>query len=191
MKDRIFPCSQNFLSNFSLRQFLLSLLILVASIVWISEANACEAIDGKFAHSGELLTTSDQVAGRMSKSLATMLDVAYEKKVGDPLTVALLVNVDAGNKTITVAHQLTIGRDEYVRKHMVVRDVECIGDDWLYEIHGTTSADGAYRSYSKRVFFKVVPNGELLVRREMTIERGILFRDKTSYYVTAKFPPTD
>lgn len=165
------------------------LLILAASIVWVSEVNACEAIDGKFAPTGELLTTSDQVAGWMSKSLALMLDAAYEKKVSDPLTVALLVNIDMSKKKLTVAHKLANGYDEHVDKHIVERDLECIGSEWLYETHGTTSAEGVYRSYLNRVFVKILPSGELAVRREITIERGLLFRDKTSYYVTAKFRP--
>lgn len=152
-------------------------------------AFSCEAIDSSFELSGPIiLSTADKYqATGDAAHLARMLKATYPTKDGEPKIQSAHLSVNGNTQILTISYEL----ENKLRAPKIEYDVTCIGDEWGYSRGRALSTDGTYREVEQKVRFKVLPNGSIEVRNEDAISRGLIFKAKELYSVTARFAKAD
>jgi hypothetical protein len=160
-------------------------LLMTLELCCCKAAFSCEAIDTSFELSGLIIsgTANNYQASGGLAHLWRMLKATYPTKAGEPKIQSAHLSVNGDTQILSISYELENKR----RTPSIDYDVDCIGGEWGYSISRQLSTDGIYREVEQKVRLKVLPNGSIEVRNEDAISRGLIFKTKELYLVTARF----
>jgi len=139
----------------------------VFSVFACGHALSCESFDIDFEPTGQFVPAGQDVTA--PANLAVMLNARYAKKTSDPKATSLRVHVDGLANKMMILHRLDSGSDGPSFEY----NVSCRNDEWHYAERGSTGAEGVFRDYALSVALKLLPGGQLRVRNEDTVVRGL------------------
>lgn len=154
--------------------------------VWVSlwqEVLSCELIDERFMPYGEVLSVNNETMRGPAASLAYMMDALFARRQGDPVTVAVHIEVDQAKQSMTVTNDLSTS----VPGKSAIHKISCEGSEWVYGNIGSTSAEGAYRAWDTRVSFKQIESGDIVVRRDERLVSGLIFKTREHFSAVSRF----
>lgn len=140
-------------------------------------------INERFMPHGEVVSVNHEKMRGPSGSLAYMVDALFSRTRDDPITVAIYIEVDQANQSMTVTNEL----DASAQGKGVTHRIRCEGVEWVYIDAGSASADGAYRTWDTRVGLKQIEDGDIVVRRVERLVSGLVFKNRESYIAISKF----
>lgn len=163
-----------------------NVLVGVAALALSRVVMACEAIDGSFVPVGEIVAINDQSMEYISKSLEVMLGASFERKAGVLSTISIHLKVDPIERVARMTHELSSGNQGFQRMHSVI----CDGDEWMMlGLSGKASIEGGARTFTSSRWYKIMPDGSLLIRYEQSVMYGLIFTSKKFFSATTKFAP--
>lgn len=160
-------------------------LVMPMGLFCCKAAFSCEAIDSSFELSGLIISSTAnnfQASGDVAY-LGRMLKATYPTKAGEPNIQSAHLSVNSNTQILSISYEL----ENKSQTPTIDYDVHCIGDEWGYSRSRQLSTDGSYREVTQEVRLKLLPNGDLDVRNEDAIRRGLIFKTTELHLVTARF----